>query len=317
MDGLLSAAREVSRGCFAGNGTPASFPFVPCPACGEAERSHFAFAKERFLFHTCDLCGSLYASPRPSQAQLAEFYETLEGFGAFYAASEDSRLEAIVKPRAHRIVQEAMRHEVRGTFCDIGCGPGHLLAEVARLKWFEGGFGIEPSGKTADEARLRGFAVAPYGIEQGKLVMEASFATAFEVLEHVFSPLDFIESARKLLVPGGILMLTTLTCDGWDIGELRGHHPSVCPPLHLNLLSMQGLRDLVARAGLELLEMSTPGRLDADILRNALAADPDAPVSRFARRLSSAPQETLDAFQDFLRAHRMSSHAEILARRPA
>ena len=308
---LLSAARQAAVDM----GMP-PVP-VPCPACGWAGTSPVAFFRDEYSYAECGQCGSLYADSRPTADALAQFYWRLDAFGDFYGASAEARLRDIVLPRAHRIVQASMRHGVRGTFCDIGCGPGHLLAAVEGLRWFNGHFGIEPSSATADAARILGFAVAPYALEEGPLRQEADFAAAFEVLEHVFSPKAFLESARALLVPGGLLMLTTLTCDGWDIGELWERHPSVCPPLHLNLLSMQGLRDLMARTGLELLDISTPGRLDADIVRNAMAARPDASVSRFARRLSSAPQETLDAFQDFLRAHRMSSHVEILARRPA
>ena len=45
-----------------------------CPGCGSGKRES-AFEVFGLKYHWCEECGSLYASPRPSQAQLDKFYE--------------------------------------------------------------------------------------------------------------------------------------------------------------------------------------------------------------------------------------------------
>ena len=291
-------------------------PFVwsDCPACGNGKEKKFAFWKDDYTYYTCELCNSLYMSPRPSSDALAKLYSRLDAFEAFYRASGDARLEAIVRPRANEIVRISSRYGVRSSYCDIGCGSGAILEEVAALGWFPGILGLEPSETLRHQANDRGLVVWPWPLEDSPLTSSVDFATAFEVIEHVFSPAKFLCAARKLLCPSGILMFTTLTVDGWDMSELGQYHKSVCPPLHINLMSMAGIDLLVERCGLELLEMTTPGRLDVDILRNTLEEKPNISVSNFAHRIADLPERSRDDFQEFLSANRLSSHVMVVAR---
>ena len=87
------------------------------------------------------------------------------------------------------------------------------------------------------------------------------------------------------------------------------------PPQHINLLSIEGMRDLMRRADLEIVELTTPGNLDVDIVENALARDPLLPVPRFVRyMLRSRDAATREQFQAFLRASLLSSHVRVVAR---
>lgn len=60
--------------------------------------------------------------------------------------------------------------------------------------------------------------------------------------------------------------------------------------------------------------MTTPGKLDVDIVRNASRQDPDLlRGQRFLQRLINDEQSAA-AFQDFLADNRMSSHAWVLGK---
>jgi hypothetical protein len=116
-------------------------------------------------------------------------------------------------------------------------------------------------------------------------------------------------------------MFTTLTVSGFDIQVLWENSKSIYPPHHINLLSTQGMRDLVTRSGLQprsglqLVDLSTPGELDVDIVRNIQHENPEIQLSRFSASIINAPVEVRTQFQNFLKANELSSHIRVIGTR--
>lgn len=314
----LELARADAHDYFQDKG---GFLEVACPACGTKE-SCPAFDKDGFAYVFCAACHSLYNSPRPTPEMIARYYQEAPSvkFWAtdFYKATEAQRRQSIFAPRAQYIAGLAQEYGLGGGFfLDLGCGYGTMLEEVARSGVFARVGGVDCSPDLAAVSRSKGFAVCPKAVEE----LEpsdgpANLAASFEVLEHLFDPAAFLAGAARVLRPRGLLLLTTLTCDGFDIRLLGMRSKAVQPPYHLNLLSLRGVELLLGRCGLEPLALETPGRLDVDIVRNALAQDASLAVDPFLREIVQSNDEGLrQAFQDFLAAHRLSSHLRVVARR--
>ena len=298
-----------------------AFVRVPCPMCG-SDDARPAFEKDGFPYADCAGCGSLYASPRPTAEALADYAAHSEAVAFwsthFYRQTADARRAQIFRPRAALAASLVTRGLVpaAGRFVDIGAGYGLFLEEIRALETFGAITGIEPDARLAETCRASGFDVVERAVEAiADGSVGADLASAFEVLEHVFSPVEFLRACARTLQPGGMLLFTTLTVSGFDLQELREHSRSITPPQHLNFASVEGMERLIARAGLEMVSITTPGRLDVDIVRNRLAAEPELPVSRFARAVAAADEATRQAFQRFLSDHRLSSHIQCLARR--
>jgi 2-polyprenyl-3-methyl-5-hydroxy-6-metoxy-1,4-benzoquinol methylase len=296
------------------------FVAVSCPGCGSPS-AETAFEKDGFRYALCGRCESLFISPRPSRELLDRYYRESKAIRFwsthFYRETADARREKIFRPRASAIAAwlERMGGDGGHTLVDIGAGYGLLLEELARLGAVQTLVGVEPSSDLAAVCRGKGFRVIEAKVEDvADGMVRADIATAFEVLEHVFDPAEFLRAAARLLRPHGLLLFTTLTVSGFDIQILWNHSKSVSPPQHLNLLSLEGIRRLVTRAGLVIEELTTPGQLDVDIVRNTAAEHPDACVPRFVRSLISAGSACREEFQTFLQRHNLSSHARILAR---
>jgi len=294
---------------------------VGCPGCA-AGAGKPEVSKSGFQYCLCPDCGSLYVSPRPTKAEITAYYQAAPSVKFwsthFFRETREARRERMFRPRAELVGAIADRRGLsRATLVDVGSGYGIFLEEVRKLGAFARVVGVEPEPDMAALSRSNGFEIVGKPIEaMGERELEADVATAFEVLEHVFDPLEFLLGARRILRPGGVLVLTTQTIDGFDIQVLWERSKSLAPPQHINLLSIAGMRALAERAGLELEELSTPGVLDVDIVRNA-AADADAPpLPRFVRSLLGQPEATRGAFQAFLREHGLSSHMRALLRRP-
>ncbi len=299
------------------------FVAVGCPFCGAAG-VHSDFVKEGFRYVECDLCGSLYCSPRPTPVQLRGYLETSEAVEFwsthFYRETADARRAQMFRPRALRIAALADQYNLgaAAVCADIGAGYGLFLLELQALGRFGRIMAVEPDARLAAVCREHGFEVVEKWVEDlAPSDVGADLATAFEVIEHVFEPLTFLRAAGQTVRSGGMIFFSTLAATGFDIQVLWDHSRSVSPPQHLNFPSMDGVRRLVARAGLELVEVTTPGQLDLDIVRNRLAEHPEIEVPRFVRTLASSPDDTRAAFQSFLQAGRLSSHVQCLARRPA
>jgi threonine dehydrogenase-like Zn-dependent dehydrogenase len=141
--------------------------------------------------------------------------------------------------------------------------------------------------------------------------------TSFEVVEHVLDAALFLSAMARLAKPGGTIVVSGLCGDGFDIQVLGRRANAVFPPHHLNFLSRTGVERLVERCELELIDFLTPGKLDVDIVCNALAGDPEAVADPNLReRLMQANPEQRSAMQNQLVAEKRSSHMWIIARRP-
>ncbi|MBV9464173.1 MAG: methyltransferase domain-containing protein [Verrucomicrobiae bacterium] len=306
------------------------FVEVDCPFCGGSEREP-AFRKDGFSYQLCRSCGSLYVTPRPTREQLARYYTDSEAVRfwsqEFYRSTAAARREKMFRPRA-RLIQslhqsgafaQARGDPVPGTttlsMIDVGAGYGLFLQEVRALNLFKRIAGLEPEPRLGEICRAEGFEVIPKWAEEVPEGEQFSVATCFEVLEHVFSPVEFLAGCARLLRPGGVLVLTTLTIDGFDLQVLWDHSRSITPPQHLNFPSLRGASALLERAGLREEEISTPGELDLDIVRNWIAQKPEITVPQFVRQLAAAGERTRAEFQEFLQRHRMSSHLRCIASR--
>lgn len=299
----------------------AEFVDVPCPGCGEAAQTP-AFEKLGYAYVTCPTCLSLYQSPRPTPAVLDDFYRESESarFWStdFYKQTVEARRERMFRPRAQLTVDLVAQYGLSGELAvvDVGAGYGIFLEEVRKLGCFAEVLGIEPNPPLAQTCRDKGFAVVESMVEAIPAgSVQADIASAFEVLEHVYDPLAFLTASRAVLKPGGLMLFTTLSVSGFDIQVLWQHAKCVFPPQHLNFLSVEGMRILVERAGLQVEELSTPGVLDVDIVQNTLRENPEIPVPRFVTYLLNARDEsTRQAFQRFLTENRLSSHIRVVAR---
>jgi SAM-dependent methyltransferase len=294
------------------------FQGVPCPAC-QTPGTGASFVKHGFEYQHCGVCGTLYVSPRPSSEALAAFYgdspSATYWADVFFPASIEARKLQIFAPRVERLIQvlETARLDPR-TIIDVGAGYGLFLDAYRARRPGTTLLAVEPGRKLAAICREKGYETLEEPVESADAWHgRGDLAVCFEVLEHVFEPVAFVEAMSSLLRPGGYVLVSSLSADGFDIQVLWDRSRSVSPPHHLNFMSVSGFERLFARAGLTDIQVLTPGRLDVDIVRGALASDPSVVQNRFLRLLLSRGGDVLDGFQRFLADNRLSSHAWVLA----
>ena len=300
----------------------AEFVEVPCPACEATQFSH-AFNKYGFAFCSCAGCRTIYMSPRPSLAVMADYYSNSENYAYWathiFPASEATRREKIHKPWLERVIGFCERYGVgRGTLLEIGPGFG-TFASVATAS---GSFGrvlvVEPTPEMAAACRARGVEVIQSRIEdvQVAAIGQADVIVSFEVIEHLFEPRQLVHQAARLLKPGGLLILSCPNGLGFDVAVL-GPRSQAVDAEHVNLFNPESLTLLLSASGFSVKEVSTPGRLDAEIVREvALKEGPSTLPDPFLRRVLIDDWERLGwPFQQFLAANGLSSHMWVVAAR--
>jgi SAM-dependent methyltransferase len=295
------------------------FVAVDCPACGGAER-HAAFTKFGFDFTTCGGCATIYMTPRPSPEIMADYYAHSENYAYWathiFPASEAARREKIHRPWLERVIAYCRSHGiVGGTLVEVGPGFGTFAALAHGSGAFERVVAIEPTPEMAAACRARGVDVIERRIEEiGDEIGTVDILVSFEVIEHLFAPRLLLAQCARLVRPGGLIVLSCPNGQGFDIAQL-GAAALAVDAEHVNLFNPASLARLVAAHGFAVLEVTTPGRLDAEFVREA-ALKGEVDLDTFLRRVLIEEWDRLGwPFQQFLAANGLSSHMWLEARR--
>ena len=278
--------------------------------------------KNNLTYASCNECATIYMTPRPPPAVLDWFYKDSKNYSFWndvaFPASETVRRQKIFVPRVNQVIEIAERQNLNmGSVLEVGAGFGTFCVELISRNIFKKVVGVEPTPKLAATCRSRGIEVIEKPIEYIDVEGDGfDLVVNFEVIEHLFSPRAFVEAMAKLLRPGGLMVLTCPNGLGFDVQTL-GPASDTVDHEHLNYFNPTSLSGLLARCGLETIESSTPGKLDADLVREkVLAGKADLSREPFLKRiLIDEWNELGEKFQHFLIDAGLSSNMWLVARK--
>lgn len=297
------------------------FVTVDCPACGAAE-SHKVYEKYEIQFVVCEQCETVYANPRPRPEHLEEYYMYSENYAYWnqyiFPASEVVRREKIFKPRVQKVIEICQKLNVQtNTLLEVGAGFGIFCEEMQSMEVFDRIIAVEPTPDLAETCRVRGIEVIEKPIEKidfGNDIIDV--IVNFEVIEHLFSPREFLVKCYELLTEGGILIVTCPNSKGFDIVTL-GAKSSAVDNEHINLFNVNSLALLLESCGFEVIDKQTPGQLDAELVRKQIMAGGlDVSNQPFLKQLLIDEwEERGEVFQKFLSENLLSSNMLLVAQK--
>lgn len=230
---------------------------MTCRVCGHQETTP-RFAKDGVEILRCANCAVEFWLPEAS-VPVRDFYGRKYFEGASAAGYEDYRG---LEPALRRSFARRLRTLGPGDgrrLLDVGAAYGFALDE-ARRAGFEA-FGLEVAGDVAAEAatRANGHIFRANAAALPLRNASCDVVTLWDVLEHLEDPGRALLEAARCLRRGGRLMLTTgdVTSIAARVSGRRWHLYTI--PEHLFFFSPQGLRILLAKAGLEVREMRADG----------------------------------------------------------
>lgn len=188
------------------------FETVNCPLCESESEVDIRFEFKPFNVVKCRNCELMFLSPRLTEPSIFRLYQDMSYYqssisGQGYDEYMDVR-ENWIKTfdRRLRIIQE---FKPEGRILDVGCGPGFFM-EVAERKGYDV-WGLDPSNYIVTVAQEKFGTRVHEGTLETAVFDNQSFdiIVSFDTFEHIYDPLSFLNAARELLAPKGILVITT------------------------------------------------------------------------------------------------------------
>lgn len=232
-----------------------------CVACGSAQfitlyknTSEFELTgKEKFRFEQelegCYHCGLIRQRENPTYSN--------ENLGKYYNASPRTPIDpGKLDKKDKRVINARKRlkfikkQKPEGSLLEIGFGDGVFLNEAHTTYQCTG---IDPSeGYSYIKDFLAAKGVKVYTQPLSKFSSKSAYdvVCVFLVLEHVMEPLAFLQQVKKLLKPGGVLIL--------EVPDIRRYKlfntESMLTHEHLYHYTIETLALVLAKCGFELVD---------------------------------------------------------------
>lgn len=212
----------------------------PCVVCDSSERVH-ELRVEEWDVERCAGCGARTLSPEPDHVKMEEFDDG-SGYDSAFALRDDLMAR-------HRVSLASLeRFAAVGTLLDVGCGPAFLL-EAARERGWDA-TGVDPSPFSAEHARGLGFAAYEGLLENLRLEAGSFDAIALlQVVEHLPDPRSLLAECKRLLRPGGALLVATPNPASLLARVKRERFNYWIPPMHCAWYTPASLQRLLQKAG--------------------------------------------------------------------
>lgn len=259
-----------------------------CPLCGSAQMLAGLTRRSPdgdVELARCGRCGLVMQRARLSSydAELYAYYANLQSaeVDAVYPALNDQRQQEVL---------ESLSGAGGRRLLDVGCGIGQFVRTAARSGWTARG--IDLAHEAIAVARKHEVPCEVLDFFSPSLdAARFEVITMFEFIEHVADPMPFFRRAAELLVPGGLLYLTTPNFESIDRMAL-GADWRVIHPEHLLYFSPRTLRRAVDQVQGFKVERVWAHNISADVL---------AKVRSLAQRRRASGTEASGADEQALR----------------
>jgi SAM-dependent methyltransferase len=247
---------------------------VPCYLCGGSTHTPFVSAQDdltgkpgTFYFVTCRDCGLVYQNPRVTLERIGDYYDDQ------YIAHRKKRDWGLLTPLVERgmnkldvdkerIVRRYVDLGPRSVVLDVGCAVGTFLQRV-REEYGATVVGVDFKDLSSHPS-LRGVEFHRSLFYDALLATDRfDLVTMWHFLEHDYDPIRSLKTARRVLKPGGTLVVEVPRLDSGTCRWFGDRWPGLQAPQHTVLLDRAHLLEMVRLAGLDVVDYLPYGAFPA------------------------------------------------------
>ncbi len=253
---------------------------VPADFFMRSQDRFFESLADVFELSRCPRCGLVFVDPPPAPDVLArhypndyaphaDFQETSIGKKSFKKMMRDAALafwlgygkkkflQILSYPYFLRVAHYP-HYRKNGRVLDLGCGSGQFLLELKNLGWREL-FGTDFSERAVLTARSHGLDVRLGEIEKISFKKDFFHAiTLHHVFEHLPKPVETLRELKRILAPGGELILTVPNTSGVLSRIFRKNWSGYEIPRHFYNFNEKNLRMILEHAGFRVERVISP-----------------------------------------------------------
>lgn len=242
---------------------------VSCPLCSKRSLSPVLGRFPDRSYRRCPECGMLYlvrTCPPPIVYQTSYFFEDYKRqYGVTYL-EDFPNLERAGRARASRILDLLPSGPTAPRVLDVGCAYGPFLSAARQLGFDP--YGVDPAQDAVTYVRERlGIPAAagffpdfdPEAAFGGRRVPPFDALTLWYVIEHFPHLAPVLESANRLLPPGGVLAFSTPSGGGISARSRFVHFLEHSPQDHYSIWEPRLAARHLARYGFRLEKIVVSG----------------------------------------------------------
>jgi len=224
----------------------------PCPICGTPPQCGL-FIKDGFRHVKCQDCGLIYVSLILREDILEQYWRDETAWAAVLDSKPQMEMDRLKYQYGLDLV--AWRAPGR-RLLDIGSGNGGFAQVAAEFGWRI--TALELNRENSKRLAERGHQVIVKHLETADLPTgNFDLISLWEVLEHLVDPGLALTEARRLLAPGGLILLLVPNVESLVTRLLHEKSRTFGGHSHLNHFSPRTLPALLKKNGFTVLEMET------------------------------------------------------------
>ncbi len=260
---------------------------ISCPVCADAGSVeslwHLSFGEIVKCHHCSVVTMRDFKGDLPKQDYSFEYYSggMCDAGYSDYFGGERAERELVARSMARALVASTGRSKGR-RLLDFGCGGGFFVEACGR-EGFEA-FGVDISEPAIRWAKNHQSSPARYNVVTDIDELRASgresfdIVTLIDVLEHVPDPVRLLRGARRILAPGGALLVVTPRYGG-RFSRIQGNLYIQFKLDHIFHFTPDTLIDVVERGGFDSWDVAD---MTGFLMRDATC--PTTVINKYRRR---------------------------------
>lgn len=221
-----------------------------CLVCGSDQLQMLPKYSKDYLVK-CRNCTFIFSYKIPSDQELSDYYKN-------YGADQHDAISPITIKRYHELLDQFESYRMHNNILDVGCGSGHFLATAKERGWKV--YGTEFPESLCEVCRRKGLTIHRGALDTANYEnMAFDIITSFEVIEHIYNPLEELKKFQQIIRQGGLFYCTTPNFNSLQRLQMGPELNIIVYPEHISYYTKKTLARVCRITGFKPISIKSTG----------------------------------------------------------